>query len=432
MHRALIAAAGLTALLALSPALMSCGGDSAAAAEVLESDAPRAEAQVADGAAAAAALEAFTADLYAVLAREDGNLVFSPYSAMIALAMTRAGAAGETLAQMDAVLHAAEAGDLDAGFNALDQAIESRAGQYQLGEETVDLELSTANQLWGQVGFPFHEAFLNVLAAQYGAGMRLLDFESDPEDSRVAINDWVSEQTRERIPDLIPEGVINEMTRLVLTNAIYLNAPWQTRFAEDATEPGPFTKLDGTTAEAQLMSLSEHLRYTRGDGYEAVELPYVDGSLSMLVVVPDEGEFADFEAAFDAAALRDVVAGLESIKVNLEFPRFEFRTKAALAEALKELGMPIAFDDGAADFSGMSPEGADLFLADVIHEAFISVDENGTEAAAATAVFAEVSSAPPPEEEVDLTVDRPFLFLVRDTETGTVLFMGRVVDPTAE
>lgn len=433
--------AGAVALLAV--ALAACGDDdtnggdptpgatgtAVTAPEVLLSSAPRTNPDQAAMSGASQALDQFGFDIYEILAREDGNIVFSPYSAAVALAMTRAGAAGETLEQMNAVLHADLAGDLDAGLNAIDQVLATRPGEYQWADKTVELDLATANQLWGQTGFPFHDAFLDQLAANYGAGLRLVDYIEAREDARAAINAWVAEQTRDRIPQLIPEGALTEDTRLVLTNAIYLNAPWMHRFSEDGTEPMPFTLPGGGTVDAEMMRLSARLSYVAGDGYEAVELPYADGSLAMVVIVPEAGEFEAFQSAFDSAALDEVLAGLDRIQVNLRFPKFEFRTQAGLKNALIELGMPIAFDEGAADFSGMSPQG-NIFIQDVLQEAFIAVDEHGTEAAAATAVIAGATSAPP--EIVDLDVDRPFLFLIRDTETGATLFMGRVLDPTAE
>jgi serpin B len=426
----LLLAAPLLALTALLT--VACDEDdvsgTASAAEVVRSDAPRDPADAEAAEAAGAAVEAFGADLYRVLAKQDGNLVFSPYSAAVALAMTRAGAVGETAAQMDAVLHADMAGDLGAGFNALEQALAERPGEYPVGDETVELELATANQLWGQQGFEFEPAFLDRLAASYGAGMRLVDYIEATEEARAAINDWVAEQTRDRIPELIPEGVLDELTRLVLTNAIYLNAPWEHPFDEGGTTAAPFHRLDGSEVEAQLMSLNASLRYAAGSGYQAVELPYAGNALSMVVIVPDEGSFADFEASLDGTTLAEVVDGLGSVEVQLRFPRFEFRTQAALKAALSELGMPIAFTEDA-DFSAMSPGGDELLIQDVIHEAFISVDEEGTEAAAATAVIVGVTSAP--VETVELTVDRPFLFLIRDSETGALLFMGRVVDPAS-
>jgi serpin B len=410
------------------PLTATCGGDDAAAADVLRSDAERASADIAAAADAADALNAFSADLYGALAAGEGNVVFSPYSVAVALAMTRLGASGETLAQMDAVLHTADAGDLDAALNAIDQALATRPGEYDLNGETVDLELATANQLWGQRGYEFAPAYLDVLASNYGAGLRIVDFEGATEDARQAINEWVAEQTRERIPELVAEGVLTELTRLVLTNAIYLKAPWTYEFDEDSTGPAPFHLLGGSETEVQMMRLDEQLTYFAGAGYEAVELPYVDGSLSMWVVVPEEGEFETFESALASEILAELFEGAEPREVELGLPKFEFRTQASLADALKALGMPIAFTD-AADFSQMTPAENDLYIQDVIHEAFISVDEHGTEAAAATAVVVGVTSAPPPEEKVELTVDRPFLFLIRDSETGAILFMGRVLDP---
>jgi serpin B len=427
-HYLLIPAA--LAALALSTAVLlsACGDDEASASELVMSDAPRSSADPATAQDAASALSLFSTDLYAILARTEGNLVFSPYSAAVALAMTRNGAAGETLDQMSTVLHADQAGDLDAGLNAIDQALATRPGEYKWFDKTVNLELATANQLWGQRDYPFHDAFLDKLAANYGAGMRLVDYIKATEDARKAINAWVSDQTRERIPELIAEGALNSDTRLVLTNAIYFNAPWMHRFNKDATAAGPFTLLDGSTVEAQFMRLSEDLRFAKGSGYQAVELPYVGGSLSMLVIVPDAGEFADFQSAFNADTLENIVSDLKTAQVKLGFPRFEYRTQASLKDALKELGMPIAFEGGLADFSAMSPDGKDLYIQDVIHEAFIAVDEDGTEAAAATAVIVGETSAP--VDVVELTVNRPFLYAIRDNDTGAILFLGRLTDPS--
>ena len=427
-HRLLIPAALAAFALSTAALLSACGDDEASASELVMSKAPRTSADPSAASDAASALALFSTDLYTILARTEGNLVFSPYSAAVALAMTRAGATGETLDQMSAVLHADEAGDLDAGLNAIDQALATRPGEYKWLDKTVSLELATANQLWGQRDYPFHDAFLDKLAASYGAGMRLVDYIAATEDARKAINAWVSDQTSERIPELIAEGVLDTDTRLVLTNAIYLNAPWMHRFNKDSTAPGPFTRLDGSTVEAQLMHLSEELRFATGTGYQAVELPYVDGSLSMLVIVPDAGGFADFQSALSADTLDTIVSDLKTAQVKLAFPRFEYRTQASLKDALKEMGMPIAFEGGLADFSAMSPDGKNLYIQDVIHEAFIAVDEDGTEAAAATAVVVGRTSAP--QDVVELTVDRPFLFAIRDNDTGAILFLGRVVDPS--
>lgn len=398
---------------------------------LVASDAPRNAADAAAAGTVADATNAFAADLYALLAASNGddNVVFSPYSAAVALAMTREGARGDTAAEMDAVLHADLAGgDLAAGFNGLEQALAALPGEYPMGDETVTLELATANQLFGQAGFGFDQAFLDTLAANYGAGMRLVDYETESEAARQLINAWVGDQTRDRIPELIPQGVIDELTRLVLTNAIYLNAPWLYPFDEARTEDGTFTRLDGTEVTTPFMNETEAFRYAAGSGYRAVELPYVGRELLMLVVVPDAGSFEEFESDFDVSRIAEIRASLAGGRVALSFPRFEFRTQSPLKPALAELGMPTAFTPDA-DFSGVTSE-ASLLIQDVLHEAFISVDEEGTEAAAATAVVVGFTSLP--AEPVELTVDRPFLFLIQDRESGATLFMGRVTDPTAE
>lgn len=429
MRKAQTISASTTAVIAAF-LLFGCatGPDMSDANQLIRSESPRAPAGSGAAADAAGSVRALGTDLYAILARDEGNVVFSPYSAATALSMTRAGATGETAREMDAVLHAGTGG-LDAGYNALEQALSERPGEFPIAgrDESAELMLATANQLWGQEGSEFHDDFLADLAAYYGTGVRVVDFAGASEEARGLINEWVSSRTRDRIPELIPPGVLNELSRLVLTNAIYLNAPWLHPFRESATAPETFTKLDASTVQAEMMRLSERLGFAAGEGYSVVELPYVGRALSMVVIVPDAGTFAEFESGLDAARLQSIVESLASTQVNLGFPRFEFRSQAMLADALRELGMPTAFTDNA-DFSAMGPEGSDWLIQEVLHEAFISVDEAGTEAAAATAVVMGVTSAP--AQPVTLTVDRPFVFLIRDVPTGAVLFMGRVVDPT--
>ena len=417
-------------------AVVACGDDeetpeptgTSMPTQFVSSDAPRRAAEPAAIGSVGEATEAFAIDLYLALAESDENIVFSPYSAAIALAMTRNGAAGQTASEIDAVLHADTAGDLNGGFNAIDQALAAVPGEYEIGaDEPVVLELSTANQLWAHEGFTFRSEFLDALAADYGAGMRLVDYVTDTEGARQTINGWVSDQTRERIPELLQEGVLDVDTRLVLTNAVYLNAPWQYPFFEESTSNDGFTTLAGDEVVVPMMRLSEDLAYGSGDGYQAVVLPYAGGQLSMLVIVPDEGSFGFVERRI-GEVVGEIDGSTSRPQVMLEFPRFEFRTQAALKQILIELGMPTAFSE-AADFSGMTDE-AQLAIQDVIHEAFISVDEEGTEAAAATAAIVGLTSMP--METVELTVDRPFIFLIRHDETGAVLFMGRVVDPLSE
>jgi serine protease inhibitor len=400
----------------------ACGGP--AAAQEIRSDVPRSSADPAAAQDVRAAMDAFSADLYKILAREPGNVVLSPYSVGVALAMTRAGAVGETSKQMDTVLHANLSKDIHAGFNALDQALAKRPGKYKVGDQTLELELATANRLWGQKDFTFERAFLDTLAKEYGAGMQIVDYKTASEAARRSINDWVAARTRDRIKDLIAEGVLGADTRLVLTNAIYLKASWQFLFNDGV--PAPFHRADGSEVQAELMSQSENLAYGAGDGYQAVRLPYA-GGLSMVVIVPDAGKLSSFERGLDGAALRRITTGLRGAQVMLSMPKFSFRSKAMLKDALGELGMPIAFTDRA-DFSGMTKQ-APLEIADVIHQAFIAVDEKGTQAAAATAVVMRLTSAP--ERVVELKIDRPFLFLIQDDETGAILFMGRLADPKA-
>ena len=387
------------------------------------------EAPADDMAAVAAGNNAFAAAAYALLAAEEGNLVYSPASIRLALAMTYAGARGETAAEMAEVLRFDLSDEaLHAAFNALDQELASRNQEFPATGDGVErkVQLSIANSLWGQDGFTFAPEFLDTLAENYGAGMRVVDFVEATEAARQAINDWVAGETNDRITDLIPEGVLSEMTRLVLTNAVYLDATWSWLFNKDDTWQAPFFLLDGSEISVDTMHQDRSFLYAAAEGWQAVELPYVGGELAMLFVVPDFGRFAEVEGLVGAGLLDEVVAGLESTQVDLGLPKYEFRFKSSVVDLLAAMGMPAAFDPAAADFSGMTTE-APLFISDVIHEAFIKVDEEGTEAAAATAAVANLASAGP--ERVDLQIDRPFLFSLYDRESGEILFMGRVLNP---
>ena len=375
----------------------------------------------------------FALRLYQALRAEtDGNLFYSPYSISLALAMAHAGARGETEEQMSEALGLALAQeDLHPAFNALDQALANRGRQHVEEGDGTRFELNIANSIWGQRGFEFLDGFLDVLAENYGAGMRLVEFIRATEESRGLINDWVAEQTEDRIEELIPAGAINAMTRLVLTNAIYFNASWLHPFEEEQTADGGFALLDGSEVATPMMHQSLRTVYTSGDGYQAVELPYIGQELAMVLVLPETGNFATFEAALDAAELSAMAAGLSDTQVTLTMPRFEFESAFGLSDALKTLGMTLAFTppsgSSGADFTGMYGS-RDLYIQDVLHKAFVSVDERGTEATAATAVLVGVTSMP---QSATMTIDRPFLFLIRDRVSGTVLFIGRVVDPTA-
>jgi serpin B len=316
--------------------------------------------------------------------------------------------------------------ELHPSFNSLDILLGQR-GEGAQGKDEEGFRLNIVNAIWGQKDYKFLDEFLDVLAENYGAGLRILDFINQTEESRVTINDWVSDQTEGRIKDLIPPGVITALTRLVLTNAIYFNAAWEYPFDENATHDGPFYLLDGTEVTVPMMGQTESFRYAEGDGYQAVELPYDGRELSMVILLPEEGQFETFEGSLDASLVDAIIGDLKSQEVALTMPKFEFESEFGLKDTLSAMGMPIAFTD-AADFSGMTG-GKDLQIAEVIHKAFVSVDEAGTEAAAATAVVMELTAMP--EEPVEITVNHPFIFLIRDIETGTILFIGRVVNPGA-
>ncbi|MEA3375385.1 MAG: serpin family protein [Chloroflexota bacterium] len=371
----------------------------------------------------------FAFDLYGLLVEQEGgkNLFYSPYSISLALAMTYAGARGETEEQMaEALRFKLPQEDLHPAFNALDQELAQR-GEGAEGKDGEGFRLNIANAIWGQEDYEFLSTFLDVLAENYGAGLRVLDFAGAPEESRVAINDWVSEQTEGKIEDLLRQGVITRLTRLVLTNAIYFSAAWADPFEEESTEEGAFRLLDGSEVSVPMMRQTESFGYAEGGDYQAVELPYDGHELSMVIVLPEEGELEVFEDSLDAERLDAILKARERRQVALTMPRFEFEAQFSLAETLAALGMPQAFSPDA-DFSGMT--GArDLFISEVVHKAFVSVDEAGTEAAAATAVVMVESAMP--EEPVEMTVDQPFVFLIRDIETGAILFVGRVVDPGA-
>ena len=374
----------------------------------------------------AAGNSAFAFDLYRRLAAEDGNLFFSPYSISTALAMTFAGAAGETADQMAGTLHFDLPGEaLHAAFNAYALDLEARA---KADVDGTPFELSIANSLWGQEGFAFRPEFLDLLAENYAAGMRLVDFVADPEASRQVINRWVSDETRKRIEDLIPEGAIDNMTRLVLANAIYFKASWMSAFDPDATASEPFHRLSGDTVDVPMMHADESYRYLVADGYQAIELPYQSGEMSMVILLPDEERFEGFQDGLGPDTLDDALGQMTYGPVRLGLPRFTYESEFSLRDALEGLGMTDAFEPDRADFSGMDGN-RDLYISSVQHKAFVAVDEKGTEAAAATAVIMGVTSAPI-GEPITLTIDRPFIYLIRDGQTGTILFLGRVVDPS--
>lgn len=374
----------------------------------------------ADLAALADGNRAFAFALYQAVRGQDGNLFFSPYSISLALAMTYAGARGATEAEMAQALHFDLPQDrLHPAFNATDLALASA------GEGSDAFRLSIANATWGQQGFDFAPDYLDTLALNYGAGLRLSDF-VDPttrEQTREEINAWVSDATEGKIEELFAEGALNDLTRLVLANAIYFKADWETPFEAEVTRPAPFTRLDGSQVEAPTMARRASTGYAAGEGYEAIELYYQGDRASMVILLPAAGNFEAFEAALDADQVEAIFDQLQPTDLQIYLPKFKYATKLDLAGTLAAMGMPSAFDAGAADFAGMDGRG-ELYLTNVVHKAFVAVDEKGTEAAAATGVSVGTTSMPQ-----TVAVDRPFIYLIRDRETGTMLFVGRVLDP---
>ena len=362
---------------------------------------------------------AFAIDLYQAIRPEDGNLFYSPYSISTALAMVYAGARGSTEQQMAQVLHySLPQAQLHTAFNALDLSLAQ--------QKKDDFTLSVANSAWAQEGFFFLPEYLDLLARNYGAGVRLVDY-IDPgmrELARQAINDLVSQQTEGKIQDLLPEGILNENSRLVLANAVYFNAEWEIPFSPD-TRQGPFQLLDGTSLNVPMMSRRAPAGYLEGDGYEVVALDYKGGRIQMVVLLPAAGRFSEIEQGLDAEFVRYVLEGLSSPRdLKLYLPKFAYEMSLSLKDTLSEMGMPDAFEPGArSDFSGMTGKD-ELFIREVVHKAFVAVDELGTEAAAATGAVAEWESLPK-----TVRADRPFIFFIYDLATGSLLFVGRLLNP---
>jgi serpin B len=369
----------------------------------------------------------FALTLYRTLRSGEGNLVFSPYSISLALAMTYAGAGGETESEIADTLHFTLPQErLHPAFNRLDLNLiqEGQPGSTP-GQP---LQLDIANAVWAEQTYAFRQQFLDLIARNYGARIQLDDFVNRAESVRSDINQWVSDQTRQKIRDLIPEGTLDPMTRLVLVNAIYFKADWENQFDPADTREAEFHLLDGSVSQAKMMSndYSGSL-YTAGDGYQAVELNYLGDTSVMDLLIPDDGKFDEFETQLDAQRLDDILTGMQPATLSLGLPKFSFEAGFDLGQNLAALGMPDAFDPKLADFSDMTGR-RDLYISKILHKAFIAVDENGTEAAAATSVIVGTTSIL--QSRINLTIDRPFIFVIRDIASNQILFVGRVLDPT--
>jgi serpin B len=365
---------------------------------------------------------AFAADLYGKLCGEEGNLFFSPNSIETALVMTYAGAKGQTADQMAKVLHLPGKGDMHKAFGDLLKDLNAEKGA---DGKPRAFQLSVANALWGQKGFEFLPDFLGLVKENYGAGLSDLDFAKDTEGSRKTINAWVEKQTQDKIKDLLAPGVLTADTRLVLTNAIYFKGKWADPFKKADTKNEPFHLSGGKDINAPMMNRVDKTWYRETADYQAVELPYEGGELSMIIILPKKADgLAAVEKTVTPKMLNKDMADFAVEEVILSLPKFKTTSEFGLGDTLAALGMKDAFSASTADFSGLDGK-QDLFISAVVHKAFVDVNEEGTEAAAATAVVTKNGHEPHV-----FRADHPFLFLIRHEKTGAILFMGRVADPT--
>jgi len=374
----------------------------------------------------------FAVALYGQLRREPGNLFFSPFSVRTALAMTLAGARGETASQMRDALGA---GSSDEAMHEELAAIVRRLN----GTGGSAYEITVVNSLWAQEGAPLLAEFLDLIRRHYQGGLSPVDFRRDAERARITINNWVDEQTKRKIQDLIPPGGLSGLTRLVLVNAVYFKGMWGKAFEKELTWDSPFQVREKHSVTTPLMHQMAQVPYMQGPGYQAIDLPYQGGDLSMLALLPDLRDgLEELEERLSPKMLRDCVGGLKAQDVQLGIPRFKLTWGGInVRQQLEALGMNNAFDPSWADFSGLngaSPTDAEsLYIAAVFHKAFVEVNELGTEAAAATAVAMPTRSpAPVQRKEPVFHADHPFLFAIRERQSGAILFLGRVTDPTAE
>jgi len=360
----------------------------------------------------------FAFELYGRYSSDSENILFSPYSISTALSMVYEGAGGETAEEIESVFH----------------FIEESSGRRPavvwiynvINGKDRDYELYTANALWIQDDYPILKNYVDTVVNYYDGETNALDFSGAPEESRIVINEWVEERTNDRIKDLFPPNSIDNEVVLVLTNAIYFKGDWLIEFDEKSTRREEFHVSPIESVEADMMSLlGGRFNYTETDDIQVLELPYTGKDVSMIILLPKENNLNDIEATLSCDKLCELIDGLKETGVDVYLPRFKFETKYFMKEDLIEMGMPTAFTPSA-NFTGIT-EVEMLFIDNVIHQAFIEVNEEGTEAAAATGVLMPRSSAAPPREV--FRADHPFIFVIQDRVTGVILFMGRLMNP---
>jgi serpin B len=440
---------------ALALALAACSGNGGTSdgqsnnppVAIDQSSMPRKDASAIPASAlqgAVTANNAFALDLYGRLRTDPtlaGNLLTSPISASLALTMTYGAAQGTTATQMASALHmGSSASSIFDGQNALSQALASRAAAALAGDTKTaqenqqpapsadDYQLQIVNSVWGQQTYPWAMPFLDILAQSYGTGVYLEDFVHDFDPARITINDWVSTETAGKITNLLPEGSLDTTTRMVLVNAIHLKLPWAYPFQTSATANATFTKSDGSTVSTSFMNQAQQFFYADDGNAQIVSLPLSGGDLSVVVALP-HGDLATYEAGLTAASLQTPT---QYVDVQLSLPKVSFTSPTfSLAKELQAMGMTQAFDRTAADFKGACPnppDGDNLYISDVLQKAMIAMQEQGVEAAAATAVVLSGASVAP--QTTPMNVNRPFVFAIEDVTSGAILFLGHVEDPT--
>ena len=364
----------------------------------------------------------FAINLYSQYKSEEGNIFFSPFSISTAMAMVYEGAEGKTAKEIKSVF----------GFPKYDN---SRRNQYsdllsEINKKDKEYALKTANALWAEQDFNFLDKYLTTVEKYYGGKTTNLDFKNEPDSSRLIINNWVEDKTNNKIKDLFPEGSIHPQTRLVLTNAIYFKAEWLKQFDADKTRDKNFRVNPDKSIKVPMMQRTDRksiFNYTQNEDLQILEMPYAGEDLSMLILLPLDDDIEVLENSFTIEKLTEWKKSLRKRRVNIYIPKFKFETKYFMKNTLSNLGMPTAFTNSA-DFSGMTGS-KDLKIDKVIHQAFIEVNEEGTEAAAATGIiFTTLTSMPPPTPV--FRADHPFIFIIQQKETGNILFMGRINNPT--
>jgi len=394
---------------------------------------------------AAKATNELGVNLHRQLATGDENLCISPYSIDSALAMTFAGADGETRSEMARVLHFPNDGVVPASFSALQDSLEQMSTKTaelvkeskKFGGPSEPITLNIANHLFAQKGYHFREVYLSLVKQNFGGAFEPLDFIADPAAATQRINKWVADQTRDRIRDLIPGGALDKTTRLVLANALYLKAPWASEFSQSATQPEPFFVRGAGPVDVPMMRKTDkNFGYARREGFTVVSLPYAGNELQFVVLLPDD---IDGLRGLESKLSGDILAGcakLQKRDIDLHLPKFKLEPPTiTLAKQFEALGMKTAFDQpkGSANFDKIAPRTPNdyLYISQIFHKTFIAVDEKGTEAAAATAIamMAATGLRSPPPPPIEVKVDRPFIYAIQHVPSGACLFLGRVTDP---